>query len=61
MLITVLKVGFGASVVSNRLMAAGCVPVSCASFAFDTPAVARAFSIERMKASTESIPVRASL
>ena len=35
MLVTILKVGFGASVVSKRRMAAGCVPVSCASFAFD--------------------------
>jgi hypothetical protein len=41
-------------------MAAGWVPVSCASFVFDTPDVVRASSSERMKASTESIPFRAS-
>jgi len=58
MLITVLKVGLGASVVSKRRMAAGCLPVSRASFAFDTPAVALASSSERMKASAESIPCR---
>jgi len=36
MLMTVASVGFGASMVSNRRMAAGWVPVRLASNAFDT-------------------------
>jgi len=61
MLMTVASVGFGVSMVSNRRMAAGWVPVRLASNAFDTPALLRTSSSERTNASTESIPARASV
>ena len=61
MLMTVASVGFGASMVSNRRMAAGWVRVRLASNAFDTSALLRTSSSERTNASTESIPARASM